>query len=153
MLDKLSPSVGRFDALKFKLYSDHVGERIRRDRSHTFYEWDPKGGYYKGSTGTFRDYIDPEITTKQSIGIALEEGKRQWKLFKEDINYYYGWKDRDPECVDGVDFDVPPLSSLQSHRRRNLVTFPHLRCMQPAYLFVRQVATASSSLEVSVNSI
>ena len=114
MLDKLSPSVGRFDALKFKLYSDHAGERIRRDRSHTFYEWDPKGGYYKGSTGTFRDYIDPEITTKQSIGIALEEGKRQWKLFKEDINYYYGWKDRDPECVDGVDFDVPLLSSPQS---------------------------------------
>ena len=144
MLDKLSPSVGRFDALKFKLYSDHVGERIRRDRSHTFYEWDPKGGYYKGSTGTFRDYIDPEITTKQSIGIALEEGKRQWKLFKEDINYYYGWKDRDPECVDGVDFDVPPLSNPQStmqlseNKKRSVQRIPLPKMSRLAMYFCTQ---------------
>ena len=66
-----------------------AGERVRRDRcSGPFWVEDPKGGYYKGPTGTYRDYIDPEMTTKEAIVIAWKEAKRQVALVKEDIIYY-----------------------------------------------------------------
>ena len=68
---------------------------MRRDRSMTFHVHDPKGGYYKGPTGTFRDYIDPEMTTRESVGVAWKEAKRQWKLLKEDFAYYNSFRERD----------------------------------------------------------
>ena len=49
---------------------------------------DPKGGYYHGETGTVRDYIDPNMTTRESVGVAWKEAKRQWGLIKEDLVFY-----------------------------------------------------------------
>ena len=60
---------------------------------------DPKGGYYKGPTGTVRDYIDPEMTTRESVGVAWKEAKRQWKLLKEDFVYYNTFRERDANSV------------------------------------------------------
>lgn len=75
-----------------------LGERVRRDRcSGPFWVEDPKGGYYKGPTGTYRDYIDPEMTTKEAIVIAWKEAKRQVALVKEDIIYYTSHLNRIPE--------------------------------------------------------
>ncbi|CAB4056569.1 NDUFAF1 [Lepeophtheirus salmonis] len=53
-----------------------LGERIRRDRNHMFHEYDRKGGYYDGPTGTFRDHIgDPSVkeTVVQGAGILKDE--------------------------------------------------------------------------------
>ena len=82
---------------------------------------DPKGGYYKvdicpccyyvtdviykiialtvnlyskGPTGTFRDHIDPEMTTREAVVVAREEAKRQWGLLKEDFVYYHTRRER-----------------------------------------------------------
>ena len=50
--------------------------------------------YCKGPTGTFRDYIDPEMTTREAVVVAREEAKRQWGLLKEDFVYYHTRRER-----------------------------------------------------------
>ena len=50
--------------------------------------------YCKGPTGTWRDHIDPEMTTREAVAVAREEAKRQWGLLKEDFVYYHTRRER-----------------------------------------------------------
>ena len=68
-----------------------LGERIRRQEGGQFLVPDRKGGYYKGPTGTLRDYIDPELTAKQMVSNGFKDLKTEiikWKseLGREDAD-------------------------------------------------------------------
>ena len=68
-----------------------LGERIKRDSGGPLYSPDKKGGYYKGPTGTLRDYVDPEMTTKQIVSQGFKDLKNEigkWKseLGREDFD-------------------------------------------------------------------
>ena len=59
-----------------------LAERIRRDTGSQFLEQDKKSGYHKGETGGLRDYIDPNMTTKEMVAEGFKELKEQivkWK--------------------------------------------------------------------------
>lgn len=59
-----------------------LGERHRRDAPGMFHIADPKHGYYKGETGTWRDYVPKEHTLKDVIKIGFQDLKvqiAQWK--------------------------------------------------------------------------
>ncbi|QQP35125.1 putative complex I intermediate-associated protein 30 mitochondrial, partial [Caligus rogercresseyi] len=53
-----------------------MGERVRRDQSHVFHEYDRRGGYFDGPTGTWRDHVgDPSVkeTLTKGSGVLKEE--------------------------------------------------------------------------------
>ena len=62
-----------------------LGERIKRDSGGPLYSPDPKGGYYKGATGTLRDYIDPEMTTKQIVSQGFKDLKNEIVKWKSEL--------------------------------------------------------------------
>jgi hypothetical protein len=78
------------------LYYFVPGERIRRDRRHQFYQEDKKHGYYDGPTGTWRDYVDPNLTTMDVLKIGFEESKKQARMAKEDVLWALGRHGRAP---------------------------------------------------------
>ena len=56
-----------------------------RDRGGPFYVSDKKGGYYKGPTGTLRDYIDPEMTAKQMVSEGFKDLKTEIVKWKNEL--------------------------------------------------------------------
>lgn len=59
-------------------------QRIERDERHTFHQPSLKSGYYKGPTGTWRDYFDPDETLGSYLSggaKGLKEETLKW--FKE----------------------------------------------------------------------
>ena len=62
-----------------------LGERIRRDDRSSFYVADRKGGYYKGQTGTIRDYVDPEMNTKQMVSEGFKDLKQEIIKWKNEL--------------------------------------------------------------------
>ena len=62
-----------------------LGERIKRDSGGSFFSPDKKGGYYKGPTGTLRDYVDPEMTTKQIVSQGFKDLKNEIVKWKSEL--------------------------------------------------------------------
>lgn len=63
-----------------------LGERLKRDDGGQFFVTDRKGGYYKGATGTLRDFIDPEVTAKQMISEGFKEMKTEIVKWKNELH-------------------------------------------------------------------
>ena len=81
------PSALEIKSKKLPENTPTVGERSRRSRQHLFHQSDPKHGYWMGPTGTWRDYVDPNSTTKELMRIGWEELFRQAQMAKEDLVY------------------------------------------------------------------
>ena len=60
-------------------------QRIKRDSGSSFQEQYRKGGYFKGPTGSLRDYIDPEQTTKEMALEGFKELKIQLRKWKDEL--------------------------------------------------------------------
>ena len=60
-------------------------QRIKRDSGSSFMEQYKKGGYFKGPTGSLRDYIDPEQTTKEMAVEGFKELKIQLRKWKDEL--------------------------------------------------------------------
>ena len=62
-----------------------LGERLKRQEGGPLFVPDKKGGYYKGTTGTLRDYINPEMTTKQTAADGFKELKTEIVKWKNEL--------------------------------------------------------------------
>ena len=62
-----------------------LGQRIQRDQSVPLYTPDRKGGYFKGPTGTLRDYIDPNETAKQMVVAGFKDLKQEIVKWKSEL--------------------------------------------------------------------
>lgn len=60
-------------------------ERIRRDHASPLLVLDRKSGYFKGPTGTIRDYIDPNLTTRQVLTEGFREFKKEVKKWRREL--------------------------------------------------------------------
>ena len=63
-----------------------IGDRIKRDQGSSFWVPDKKHGYYKGPTGTLRDFIDPELTTKQMVSEGFRDLKKEIVKWKNELD-------------------------------------------------------------------
>ena len=62
-----------------------LGERVRRQDGGPLYVPDRKGGYFKGPTGTIRDYIDPKLTSKEVVTQGFHNLKTEIVKWKSEL--------------------------------------------------------------------
>ena len=91
------PSAAEIALKKLPSNTPTLGERIRRDRRHEMMEYDPKSGYFKGETGTWRDLVDPKTTTKEVMTEGYEYLVKNCKRYVlEDIPWNWAARKRIP---------------------------------------------------------
>lgn len=63
-------------------------QRIDRDTVHKFHNRDRHGGYYLGPTGTWRDYVEDDMTLKDVVVDGYKQIKTEFKLLGQEIKDY-----------------------------------------------------------------
>merc|ERR1712018_374269 len=83
-LDK-RPSDAEIVAKNLPPNTPTLRERIKRDHIGKFYEMDKKAGYYLGETGTWRDFVDANLTIKDAVKIGFSQLKDECDILVKDI--------------------------------------------------------------------